>query len=95
MAANNPPAGHSPASSPSAGEPLDLATSVAGEEDPGASIDMVPAAPAATRDTAHNVCLSCGGTGLFQGMGCPECEGTGKVAAGISVRAAQAPNTPL
>lgn len=53
---------------------LDLAQSAAGEEDPGASIDMVPASV---------VCSGCGGSGrAAQGM-CPVCQGTGKVTAGI------------
>ena len=55
------------------GDPLDLATSVAGEEDPGASIDlavprgvqppMAPGdeAPAGTPSTGENVCPECGG----------------------------------
>ncbi|MBA2673458.1 hypothetical protein [Ramlibacter sp.] len=86
MTAKNLPA----APSPSTGEPLDLATSAAGEEDPGAAIDMAPSAspgasdqPAGAPGSGENVCPSCGGTGTFQGMGCPECEGTGKVTVGI------------
>ncbi|MES2938642.1 MAG: hypothetical protein V4864_13230 [Pseudomonadota bacterium] len=74
MAAKNFPA----TPSASAGQPLDLGTSVAGEEDPGASIDIaVPAVP----DADGKPCPACAGTGVFQGLRCPECGGTGKVAA--------------
>lgn len=77
------------------GDPLDLATSVAGEEDPGASIDlavprgvqppMAPGdeAPAGTPSTGENVCPECGGTGRIGAGKCPNCEGTGVVIVGI------------
>lgn len=69
------------------GKPIDLSESVAGEEDPGASIDMAvsPAdeAPAGTPGTGDKPCPDCGGTGKLAGRTCPECEGTGKVTAAI------------
>ena len=66
--------------------------SVAGEEDPGASIDLPPVAaprrgdeaPAGTPGTGEVQCPACGGSG--RGIGdaaCPECNGTGKVNRGI------------
>ena len=57
------------------GEELDLAESVAGEEDPGASID-IPATP------QRKPCVACGGSGKQAGGTCPVCQGTGQVAAG-------------
>ncbi|MBI2771210.1 MAG: hypothetical protein HYX47_16415 [Burkholderiales bacterium] len=58
-------------------EPVDLAgESVAGEEDPGASIDLALA-------TGEQRCHTCGGTGMLNGAACPDCEGTGKVITGI------------
>lgn len=74
--------------------PVDLsAESVAGEEDPGASIDMAlpPDAPMAPGDeappgtpgTGENVCPRCGGSGKVAGTTCPSCQGTGKVTVGI------------
>jgi hypothetical protein len=76
------------------GAPIDLTTSVAGEEDPGASIDldvhrtqapMAPGdeAPAGTPSTGENVCPQCGGTGRIGASACPNCQGTGKVIVGI------------
>jgi len=53
---------------------LDLAQSVAGEEDPGASV--VPGAASAPG------CPNCGGSGRSANRTCPVCQGTGKVAAG-------------
>jgi hypothetical protein len=58
------------------GEALDLSTSVAGEEDPGAAFDLPVAAPRA----ATKVCPECGGTGRLGASSCPGCQGTGKVA---------------
>ena len=61
------------------GDPIDLAQSVAGEEDPGASIDLatVPDAPVA----GANACPRCGGTGRLGASDCPDCGGTGKAPA--------------
>lgn len=59
-----------------AGDPIDLQDSVAGEEDPGASLD-IPAAPPAT---AEAVCPRCGGSGQVAGAACPECSGSGSPA---------------
>src|SRR5262245_22315834 len=65
--------------------PIDLSTSVAGEEDPGASIDlagerpsgqapMAPGdeAPAGTPGTGEKPCPRCGGSGRLGGSACPE-----------------------
>jgi hypothetical protein len=65
--------------------------SVAGEEDPGASVDIGSAplrpgdeAPAGTPGTGEKQCSRCGGSGrLPGGQACPECGGTGKITAGI------------
>lgn len=68
--------------------------SVAGEEDPGASIDMAvphgtpPTHPGdeavpGTPGTGEAVCARCGGTGRIDEGPCPECGGTGKVIRGI------------
>lgn len=79
------------------GDPIDLDTSVAGEEDPGASIElasvrgtggqppMAPGdqAPEGTPSTGENVCPQCGGSGRLGASACPNCEGTGKVIVGI------------
>jgi hypothetical protein len=75
-------------------KPVDLGTSVAGEEDPGASDEigsatqqrpMAPGdeAPAGTPGTGEKVCPDCGGSGRRAGGACPTCGGTGKVTAGI------------
>ena len=65
----------------------DLAESVAGEEDPGASIDVASSpgdeAPAGTPGTGEKVCPDCGGSGQRAGRECPTCQGSGKVTAGI------------
>ena len=76
---------------PPAREPVDLSTeSVAGEEDPGASLDvpgtsMAPGdqAPPGTPGTGEGLCPRCGGTGRIGEADCPDCAGTGKVVAGI------------
>jgi len=62
--------------------PVDLAEeSVAGEEDPGASLELPPrgVAEAKRLNEGNDFCRACGGTGLLNGGPCPECEGTGKV----------------
>lgn len=78
--------------------PIDLAESVAGEEDPGAGVDlsignapgradqpMSPGdqAPVGTPGTGQTVCPRCGGSGQLAGRACSECEGTGKINVGI------------
>jgi hypothetical protein len=65
--------------------PVDLETSVAGEEDPGASNDIGSAreAPARTPGTGEDVCPDCGGSGQRAGRECATCHGTGKVTVGI------------
>lgn len=70
--------------------PIDLTTSVAGEEDPGAAVElgqrpMAPGdqAPAGTPSTGEDVCPQCGGTGRIGASACPNCQGTGKVIVGI------------
>lgn len=63
-------------------QPVDLATeSVAGEEDPGASIELAAAPPAgaAPPELPVDFCRACAGTGLLNGSPCPECEGSGRV----------------
>jgi hypothetical protein len=76
---------------------VDLAESVAGEEDPGAAIDlderamtsptkpMSPGdeAPVGAPGTGEKDCPDCGGTGRRAGSACPTCQGTGKVNAGV------------
>lgn len=55
--------------------------SVAGEEDPGASGDMLPGddAQAGSPGTGEHVCPKCGGSGTLAATTCPECRGTGKI----------------
>lgn len=74
------------------GTPLDIvpdAESVAGEEDPGASIDpstLRPGdeAPTGTPGTGEGLCRACGGSGVTNGgERCPDCEGSGRVTVGI------------
>ena len=80
-----------PASSSSGPPPKELFDqSVAGEEDPGASVDVPePArpgdeAPAGTPGTGEKQCSRCGGSGqLMGGKTCPDCQGTGKITVGI------------
>ena len=66
---------------------IDLTESVAGEEDPGASVDMAikpgDEARPGTPGTGEDVCPACGGSGKRGVSDCPECQGTGKVTAGI------------
>lgn len=79
---------------PTAGSAGTLITeSVAGEEDPGASLDLpvakaLPLAPgdqaaAGTPGTGEDVCPRCGGTGCIGETGCPDCAGTGQVIGAI------------
>lgn len=82
-----------PPSQPHTRRPVDLAAeSVAGEEDPGASIDvaaspapMAPGdqAPPGAPGTGENVCPVCGGSGRLGGQACGNCQGTGRVTVGI------------
>jgi hypothetical protein len=62
-------------------KPIDLAESVAGEEDPGASLDMT--LPQGVPPKAAKPCPACGGSGRSQGQACTECSGTGRVTVGI------------
>ena len=75
---------------------IDLGESVAGEEVPGAAIEVgmqqtakTPAplrpsdeAPAGTPGTGEELCPDCGGSGKQGGRDCPTCQGTGKVTVG-------------
>ncbi|ROZ75657.1 hypothetical protein [Ramlibacter sp. WS9] len=56
-------------------KPEDLSQSAAGEEDPGAAMDVVAVAPSAEKKP----CSECGGTGRRAGNECPACRGTGTV----------------
>jgi hypothetical protein len=80
------------APSPSAGEPLDLAESVAGEEDPGASIDMAGAPGASDQPAGQAPGQPSGGQPPMKpgdeapegtpstGEGiCPACGGSGRL----------------
>ena len=58
--------------------PVDLSESVAGEEDPGASMDLPPTQPG----TGGNVCPTCGGSGKIASGTCPDCKGSVKLTAG-------------
>ncbi len=61
----------------------DYDQSVAGEEDPGASLEPAPLRRG-TPGTGQALCRKCGGTGRDDtGAACTECQGTGKVTAGI------------
>lgn len=61
-------------------DPLDLTTSVAGEEDPGASIDLANV-PAKTHTGAGAACPRCAGSGRIGDAACPACGGSGKAKA--------------
>ena len=65
-----PPTGKLPA--------VDLTESVAGEEDPGASLDL----PLRPPGSADGGCPTCGGSGKIASGTCPDCQGMGKVPAG-------------
>jgi hypothetical protein len=56
-------------------KPEDLSQSTAGEEDPGAAMDVVAATPPA----GMKPCPDCGATGQRAGGPCATCQGTGKV----------------
>ncbi len=81
------PSSTTPTSRP---QPVNTASeSAAGEEDPGAASDTLPAhegdeAPPGTPGTGEGLCRRCGGSGrMDDGKPCPECDGTGKVTVGI------------
>lgn len=63
--------------------------SVAGEEDPGASIDPTATRPGdearpGTPGTGEGLCRDCGGSGATaSGAPCPTCLGAGRVTVGI------------
>jgi len=68
--------------------PIDLHESVAGEEDPGASIDFteLPAAagtqrgdPAASAPAGATTCPRCAGSGRLGATACPDCSGSGQL----------------
>ena len=63
--------------------PVDLSESVAGEEDPGASLDLLPAPPERFPAGRASRCARCGGSGKLAIGTCPDCKGTGEVAAGL------------
>jgi RecJ-like exonuclease len=67
---------------PTKNDPIDLTDSVAGEEDPGASIDLQDPAAAREPAAAEKACPQCGGSGRIGATSCPTCQGTGKVVAG-------------
>ncbi|HEX2546607.1 MAG TPA: hypothetical protein VHL79_17120 [Ramlibacter sp.] len=95
MAKNDSPQGSGPSARP--GDPLDLRTSVAGEEDPGASADLGETTgtegrsdqPAGQRDkqpTAAQTPMAPGdeapaGTPSTGENVCPQCGGSGKLGA--------------
>jgi hypothetical protein len=54
--------------------PIDLSESVAGEEDPGAAMDLPLVKPA----TGGDACVTWGGSGKIASGTCPDCQGTGK-----------------
>ena len=74
---NAPPTGQN--------KPVDIAReSVAGEEDPGASMDTTvttnPASkPSGNAAAGASLCPRCGGTGRVPQGRCPDCEGSGKL----------------
>lgn len=63
--------------------------SAAGEEDPGAALDLPQSQPGdeaapGTQGTGEGICRECGGTGRAEGEeSCASCSGTGKVTVGI------------
>ena len=71
-----------PPPSPNLG-PVDLSESVAGEEDPGASLDM-PSAGQNPPATGGKLCPSCGGSGKIAAGTCPDCQGSGQRKVGVA-----------
>ena len=68
-----------PPPSPTLG-PVDLSESVAGEEDPGASLDLPPAPPDRSPPSGTDtMCPRCGGSGKSAAGTCPQCHGSGKI----------------
>ena len=67
------------------GKKIDLTESAAGEEDPGASLDVTisPGDEPPPGTPGEDVCPSCGGSGRSASGECPVCRGTGKVTSGI------------
>ena len=69
------------------GTTIDLTESVAGEEDPGASVEPALVKPDAAklastpRAAARRVCPRCAGSGKLGASQCPYCGGTGEVIA--------------
>jgi hypothetical protein len=57
--------------------------SVAGEEDPGASLDAGDEAALGTHGADEAACNRCAGSGKFNDAPCPTCGGTGTVVRGI------------
>jgi hypothetical protein len=66
---------------PLASKPVDLSQSTAGEEDPGASVDLAMAEPAAPTDARAPMSpgdqAPAGTVGTGENV-CPDCGGTGK-----------------
>lgn len=52
---------------------------------PGSGPNMSPGdeAPAGTPGTGETLCRRCAGSGTVDGQPCPDCEGSGRVIAGI------------
>ena len=70
---------NTPAPSPTLG-PVDLSESVAGEEDPGASLDLPPVPPERSSPGGMDtMCPRCGGSGKSAAGTCPQCHGSGKI----------------
>jgi hypothetical protein len=61
--------------------PVDLTESVAGEEDPGASLDMPPAAKPGA---GNGICPVCCGSGKIASGTCSDCQGSGKRTVGAA-----------
>ena len=62
--------------------PVDLSESVAGEEDPGASLDLPANGGNSRPGTGGDACPTCGGSGKIASGTCPDCQGTGRHSAG-------------